>query len=183
MLATGALVLPLGLVVALGGAASAARSHPTGTGLVKCTKIKGTITFSPPLVNGGTAAETTTVSASASHCSGGTPNPSKVSSTATITGSTNSCAGLATASPPTILGTYTPNTISPSSTSGGTETLITSPKLGFTINGATTTGSFPSTTTDISVSTSETLTKFNAACAKAAGVKTLKIKSGSVTDL
>jgi len=183
MLATGAIVLPLGFVVALSGAASAARSHPTGTGLVKCTKIKGTVNFSPPLVNGGTAAETTTVTASASHCSGGTPNPSKVSSTATITGSTNSCGGLATASPPTLAGTYTPATISPSSTSGGTETLITSPKLGFTISNATTTGSFPSTTTDISVSTTETLAKFNTACGKPAGVSKLKINKGTVTNL
>jgi len=187
MLATGAIVLPLGFVVALSGAASAARSHPVGSGLVKCTKIKGTINFNPPLQTSGTASsETTTTSATATHCSGGTPNPSKVISTSstTTTGTdVNSCGSLATASAPTISGSYVPNTISPSSTSGGTLTLVSSPKIGFTISNATTTGSFPSSTTDISVSTKDTLAKFDAACNKPAGVASLKIVKGSVTNL
>jgi len=187
MLATGAIVLPLGFVVALSGAASAARSHPTGTGLVKCNKIKGTITFNPPLQTSGTASsETTTTSATASACSGGTPNPSKVISTSssTTTGTdVNTCGSLATATAPTISGVYDPNTIAPSSTSGGTLGLVSSPKVGFTITNATTTGSFPSTTTDIAVSSKDTLTKFDAACAKPAGVATLKIVKGNVQNL
>ncbi len=184
MLAAGALVLPLAAVATIGvGSASAARSgQVNGTGLVKCTKITGTVNFSPPLKNGGTAAETTTVTAAATGCSGGTPNPTKVSSTATITGGNNACTSLATSTPPTLAGTYLPaGSLNPSSTSGGTETEQTSPDLGFTISGATTTGSFPSTTTNIVVQTKEKLGKFLKACKK--GVKSLKITKGTVTDL
>ena len=45
MLAAGALVLPLAAVATIGvGSASAARSgQVNGTGLVKCTKITGTV--------------------------------------------------------------------------------------------------------------------------------------------
>ncbi len=191
MMAAGALVLPLAAVATVGvGTASAARSgQVTGTGAVTCTTIHGTITFNPPLATGGTAAETTSVTATATGCTGGTPNPTQVNSTATITGGTNSCTALATAAPPTLTGTYLPaGSLNPSSTVGGTETEQVSPHLGFTISGATTTGSFANGATHIVVQTTETLKAFNKTCKKgkkkdSKGVKSFTIGSGTVTNL
>jgi hypothetical protein len=184
ILAAGAVILPLASIGVIGiGTASAARSNVTGSGLVKCTKIAGTITFSPPVTNTGTAPETTTVHATATKCKGGSPKPTKVTSTATITGGVNSCGAVASASAPTLTGTYTPASIAPSSTSGGTETETTAGGLGFKITGATTTGSFPSTTTNITVVTTETIAKFGAACNSPGGLASLKIKKGSVVNL
>src|ERR1700689_2793470 len=119
MLPAGAMALPFAAVITIGaGPASAAKSNPTGTGNPTCTKVKGTIKFSPPLTNAGTAAETATIAASATKCKGGTPNPTKVSATATIPGGMSACSSLATAAPPTLTETHSPNSISPSAISG-----------------------------------------------------------------
>jgi hypothetical protein len=183
MLAASALFLPLAAVATIGvGTASAARSNPTGTGTENCTAVTGTITFSPPLTSSGTAAETTTVSAKATGCSGGSPVATAIAAHATITGGTSACSSLATAAPPTFTDSYTPSSISPSSVSGGTETEVTSPHIGFTISNETVTGSYPSTTASVSATTSETVAKLTKACDKK-GLKKLKIKSGSVSNL
>jgi len=191
VLATGALLLPLGLVVGIGGVASAARTNqPFGTGLENCTSITGTVTFSPPLGTTGTAPETTTVNATASGCSGGSPSLASVVSTATITGSKNNCSGLATASTPSLAGNWQPaGSVQPSLTSGGAETFQTTPHLGFTITGATTTGSYPGSSFNNVAQTTETSKAFSKACKKGKkptykkGVKSLTINSGTVTNL
>lgn len=185
MLAAGAMVLPFAAVITIGaGPASAAKSNPVnGTGNPTCTKIKGTIKFSPPLTNSGTAAETATIAATATKCKGGTPNPTKVTTKATITGGTSACSSLATAAPPTLTETYAPSSLNPSAISGGTESSTTSPHIAFTITGETTTGSFANAGgTSVSAATKETAAAFSAACGKA-GVKELKITSGNVTNL
>ena len=184
MLAAGAMVLPFAAVITIGaGPASAMRHAVTGTGNPTCTKVKGTIKFSPPLTNAGTAAETATIVATGSKCKGGTPNPSKLTTKATITGGTSACSSLATAAPPTLTETYTPSSIAPSAINGGTESSVTSPHIAFTITGETTTGSYANAGgTSVSAATKETAAAFSAACGKA-GVKELKITSGNVTAL
>jgi hypothetical protein len=186
MLASAAVVLPLGFVVELGGVASAARSNTTGTGTVTCKKIKGKITFNPPLVNGGTAAETASVTASATKCKnskGGGPKVKKISVVSSIASANNSCTGLASAAPPALTLTYTPASISASSVSGGTLTFGTTPTLNFVISGESTAGSFPTTgTTSTKAVTTETSTAFGTACA-GSGVASLTIKSGTGTDI
>jgi hypothetical protein len=185
MLAAGAMALPFAAVITIGaGPASASKSNPTGTGNPTCTKVKGTIKFSPPLTNSGTAAETATIAASATKCKGGTPNPTKVSTSATITGGTSACSSLATAAPPTLTELYTPNTISPSAINGGVETSTTSPHIAFTITGETTTGSFANAGgTSVNAATKETSAQFSAACSSSKGLAELKITSGKVTAL
>ncbi len=114
-----ALALVTGTVLAAGAASASAsvRNIPTltATGSVSCgnigtgvTGISGTITFSPPLVNGGTAPETTTISIKLKKC---TTTGSNVPTSATkilkgkdsqiisSTGSMDDCAGLATSTP------------------------------------------------------------------------------------
>jgi len=68
-----ALALPIGTIVGLSTAASAGKV--TGTGNPTC-HFGGTISFNPPLTKSGSTSikkETTTVTASLSSCSGGTP--------------------------------------------------------------------------------------------------------------
>jgi hypothetical protein len=68
-----ALALPIGSIVGLSTAASAGKV--TGTGNPTC-HFGGTISFNPPLTKSGSTSikkETTTVTASLSSCSGGTP--------------------------------------------------------------------------------------------------------------
>jgi len=156
----------------------------TGTGNYNCKKVTGTITFTPALKTGGTSAETTKVTATATTCSGtASPKPTKVIGTATIHSSTNSCAGLASGTPPTITAKYTP-TVTNSTLTFTTETFQTSPHLGFTVSGGTATGSYPNSagTASVKVQTSETLSAFNTACGSSAGLKSLKITSGSTTN-
>jgi len=109
------------VVVSLSGIASASssvRNPPTVTanGSVACgsnngttavSGIKGTITFVPPLVNGGTASETTSVKIKLSHCT--ITNNTNLAHGGILTGkvkqsissptSTNSCTGLGTSAP------------------------------------------------------------------------------------
>jgi hypothetical protein len=186
MLAASALVLPLAAVATIGvGTASAARSSTTGTGLVTCTKVKGSITFSPPLTNATIPSDVATISATAQGCSGGTPTPTKITTTSTITTANATCAGLASAAPPTLTESFTP-VVTGTTISGGTESFGATPDLNFTISGAATqpTGSYynSASTTSVYALTSETAAKFSAACAKK-GLKKLKIKSGNVTNL
>jgi hypothetical protein len=89
--ALGAAALLTALMAAPGGAAGPIN----GVGKGKCA-ISGTIKFNPPLKNGGTAAETVTVAASLSGCSGTGAGATIASGTST--GSehtpTNSCSAL-----------------------------------------------------------------------------------------
>jgi len=185
MLAAGVMALPFAAVITMGaGPASAAKSSPTGSGNPNCSKVKGTIKFSPPLTNSGTAAETATIAATATKCKGGTPVPKKVTTKASITGGTSGCSSLATAAPPTLTETYSPGSISPSAISGGTESSTTSPHIAFSITGETTTGSYANAGgTSVTATTNETSAAFAAACGSTKGLASLKIVSGNVTAL
>lgn len=115
----GAAALALGtgsLVVGLAGSASASVVNiPTVTanGTASCgnassgtSGITGTITFSPPLKNGGTSPETTTVSIKEKPCTTTATNlkkggklKGKVKQSISSPTSTNSCTGLTTSAP------------------------------------------------------------------------------------
>ena len=118
----GAAALALGtgsLVVGLASSASASvRNIPTVTanGTASCGKastgtngISGTITFTPPLKNGGTASEVTSVKIKEKDCTttatnlahGGTLK-GKVKQSISSPTSTNSCTGLTTSAPETL---------------------------------------------------------------------------------
>jgi hypothetical protein len=118
----GAAALALGtgsLVVGLASSASASvRNIPTVTanGTAACGKastgtngISGTITFTPPLKNGGTASEVTSVKIKEKDCTttatnlahGGTLK-GKVKQSISSPTSTNSCTGLTTSAPETL---------------------------------------------------------------------------------
>jgi hypothetical protein len=186
MLAAGALVLPLAAVATIGvGSASAARSSTTGTGLTTCTKVTGTIKFSPPLTNATIASDVATISATATKCKGGSPVPTKVTTSSTITTSNATCNGLASAAVPTLTEAFTP-VVTGQTLSGGTEAFSITPDLNFTISNmaSSASGSYynSASTTKVYALTSEKYATFSAACAKK-GVKELKIKKGYVDNL
>ena len=147
----------------------------TGTGHVSCSKIMGTLTFKPPLKNGGTSAEVTTTKTTETGCSGGTPNPTKVMGVSTHKGANNSCANLGSATAVTIKLTYSPSVTA--STFKGTATGTTSPP-GFTLSGSVT-GSYASTSASATVLLKQTSAQILAACKSSTGLKSLTIRSGS----
>ena len=116
----GAAALALGtgtLVVGLAGSASASVVNPpsvTANGTATCgtaghSGITGTITFTPPLKNGGTASENTTVSIKEKPCTDTATNlasggklKGKVKESLSSLTSTNSCTGLTTSAPETL---------------------------------------------------------------------------------
>jgi hypothetical protein len=119
MFGTAALALATGsLVVGLAGSASASVNIPTVTanGTASCgnastgaSGISGTITFAPPLKNGGTSAEVTTVSIKEKHCTTTATNlpaggalKGKVHQSISSPTSTNSCTGLTTSAAETL---------------------------------------------------------------------------------
>jgi len=156
------------------GAAFAA----TGTGTYGCTKVAGTITFTPPLKNNGVSAETVKVKASATTCTGGTPKPTKVTATATIHSSNNSCAGLAGARPITVHLTYSP-VVTASTLSGTANESITGSQVAFNFSG-TVTGSYPSGSASGSGKIKQTVSQIGASCASTTGLKSLTIAGGNL---
>lgn len=103
-----AIGLPLTAAAMVAGTtvASASGTPITANGTITCTKLSGTIKFKPPLVNGGSASETTTATITESGCTdtatnlpAGTVVTGSVKSTLSSAGSTNSCASLATSEP------------------------------------------------------------------------------------
>jgi len=187
MLATGALLMPVSAVAMIGvGSASAARSNPAGTGTVTCTKIKGSITFKPPLKNGGTATEKTTIKVTVSGCSGGTPNPSKGTVKQVISSgtSTNNCTSLSTSQPESLTIKWAPSSISPSTssysgysvgTAGNGDAEFILPNTGGT---GSTIGSFAEGSgSTATAALNKTSAQIAAACGTAAGEKKLSITS------
>lgn len=177
-MATGivAIGLPLVLMTTVVGVGAAWAT--TGTGYVSCSKITGTLTFKPPLKNSGTSTETTTTKTTETGCSGGTPNPTKITGVSTHKATTNSCSGLETATSVTIKLTFTPTVTA--STFKGTATPSTSPP-GFTLSGSTT-GSYAAAKASATVVLKQTEAQILAACKSSAGLKSLTIKSGSSTS-
>jgi hypothetical protein len=196
MMATGALVLPLATVAMIGGTASAARSHTSTVGQITCTGIKGTITFKPPLINGGTATETSQlVKITVTKCkaSGGTPTvpkKGKVSSNLASGSGTNSCASLTGGGPPspeTLVVAWSPGSLGHSTSAYSGYNIVTNgagddgfqlPNTGGT---GQTTGSYSETMGSTAEAFSnQTASTLGAECA-AKGIAKLTIKSGNTT--
>jgi hypothetical protein len=176
-------MISLGLVLGLGGAASAQRSDQPGTGLVNCRHIMGKITFSPPLQATGTASEQATLQATASECFGGSPTPKKIFlSTLIIPGGDNICGALGNSAPPVFAVSYKPAALITSTVSGGTEILGTNPTINFTFTGYPTTGSFPNTNTEVLMNSNLRSSRFFRQC-DGPGVKKLVFTNGKVLNL
>jgi len=197
MMATGALLLPLATVAMVGGTASAARSHVNTTGTITCSGIKGTITFKPPLKNGGTATETSElVKITVTKCktASGTPTVPKkgkvASNLATGTG-TNSCASLTGGGPPspeTLTVAWSPGSLGHSTSSYSGYDIATNGAgdEGFSLPQAAggtgaTTGSYAEMSGSVATAFSnQNATQLGNECA-AAGIAKLTLKSGSTT--
>lgn len=187
VMGAGALAIAAGMmaVVQVGPAVAKASSHKTvtGTGAVTCTGIKGTITFKPPLTNTGNTAETASIKVTISSCSGGTPTPTKGTDTGTIQTTTNSCTALATPNPSqteTLTTKWAPK-MATTIAHFGPDVPVTSPNVGFSLSGGTTSGSFAgSGNASANVTSSETSSQLTAACA-GKGLSKLTLNSGTVT--
>lgn len=197
MLASGALLLPIAATALIGvGSASAARSNPAGSGPITCTGIKGSITFTPPLTNTGTAPETATeVIITITKCkndagaTGSAPKKGSVHENIVASGATDSCASLTGGGPPT------PETLtvnwkngdgsSTSSYSGYTTGANGANDEGFILPNAGGTGSTSGSYSEASGSSSaaysnQTESALTTECA-GAGIHKLTIKSGNTT--
>jgi len=150
-----------------------------GTGTYNCTKVTGTITFSPALKNGGTSPETTKITTSASSCTGGSPKPTKVTGAATILSSTNNCSNLGVSMPVTLTLTNTP-AVSPKSVLNATDSeVVTSKTITFKLTGSVT-GSYASGSATGSGLLTQTPAQVAASCA-GSGLTKVTIKSGKLT--
>jgi hypothetical protein len=198
MLVTSAFVLPISAVVLVGAtSASAARSSVPG-GTITCSAVKGTITFTPPEVTGGTALETSTiVKVTVSKCknqSGATAIPTKGTVNTNIASGTgtNNCSSLVGVqnTPQTLNVTWTPSADGTSSSTYSNYDAITSPKAGFQLpdpsssppGTGSTSGSYaePSGSSAEAIS-NKTSTQLLAACNGKKGLKSIKITKGNTT--
>ena len=91
-----AIAMPVSVVAVSGGLAGASNPHTAGTDTIKCTKLTGTVKFSPKLTIAGykSGATTTTVSAKLSGCTAAGSFKTKVSG-GTVTGTIKGVAGTA----------------------------------------------------------------------------------------
>lgn len=187
----GPLVVLSGLVAACSSGSSSSTTTTLtklATGKVTCTGITGTIAFVPPLTNSGSKAEITHVTLTASGCSTAGSNVATLTSgrgSATITDSTNSCAGITTSKPVKVTVVWTPATVRPTvvSFSGYKVAANASGEYGFTLpdtgGSATVTGSFAGPTASAATYSNSTAAQIAAACGSSAGLTTLSLSSGS----
>jgi len=190
------LLVPIALAAAgcSSGSNPTAPTAKTATGDITCAHVAGSLTFSPPLRDKGTTAETTTISLRASGCATSGSNVSDVTgsvASATITSPSNSCAGLLTSRALGIHITWAPSTIRPSvlTFSGYRGAASGSGGQGFALpnagGNAKVTGSFPGSDQGAASSaetyTSQTATQLLAACASSSGLTSLQVTSGTVT--
>jgi hypothetical protein len=178
-----ALAMPL-TAVATVAATSTASAVTVGKGLYNCTKVTGTITFSPALKNGGVSPETSTVTTTATGCKSvvghtAKPLPTKVIGKAKITSSTNDCANLATPRPATLKLTYTPLVAGSTLAATESETVVGT-AVTFQLSGSLT-GSYPSSSATGKGKLTQTSTQLGAACG-GAGLAKVTIASGSLTN-
>ena len=198
MLGAGAFVLPLTAVMALGAVpASAQRTSATVEGgTITCSGIKGSVTFTPPLTNSGTAQETATIVkikiTKCKNLSGATKVPKKGSASSDIatSTSTDSCASLeGTSSTPdstTIKVNWKPSSIAYSGATYGNFTVTTGPppkdyeELVLPAAGypGTTTNSYADSNSTATIVLGETQATLANTCATSS-LKSIKIVSGS----
>lgn len=175
-----ALALPFASLVTMGAGSATAHANITGTGLVSCTKLTGTVTFKPPLKNATQTIVTTTKSTGTGCTSTGTKVTSFTSSSTGKPTATN-CGNQTKPTAATFKIVYVPSTVA-GSTFTGTATGGASSKgfAQFTLSGKVT-GSFPSAKATALAVTSTTLSAFVTACGKA-GVSSLTITSGNTKN-
>ncbi len=182
ILGVAALALPLGMVATLGAGSATANANGTGTGVYSCTKLTGTISFNPPLKLTGQI-ETTTVKAVASGCKG-TAKPGVLTATSSsVTKGTkpSSCATLAAGATTAVkfTQTYTPSGTAPSTFTGSAVGATSGQTVSFNVTGSVT-GSYKSAAAKAHAVLKQTSSQIGSMCS--AGVKTLNIASGTVTN-
>ncbi len=193
------LLVALVPVAVLATACSSSPSTPVATvmvasGGVTCSNITGSLTFSPALTVKGGTAESTSITVNAAGCVTSGSNVSAITrgtGTATLTSTSNSCAGLLNSRPVTVDITWTPAVVHPSvvtfsgyggatGPSGGEGFML--PKSGAT---AKVTGSFAGSDhgagTTATAFSGETTTQLLGACESSAGLTSIAVTSGSVT--
>ncbi len=105
LMVAAATAMPIGIIAASGGVASAKTTVNVANDNITCSAVKGTVTFSPPLTLDGTTdhSQSTTVTATLTKCKVTGSNAAVVSK-GTVTGTivdpstTGSCGGLSGAS-------------------------------------------------------------------------------------
>jgi len=177
--------MPVGLLATVGTNAAQAGANVTGKGLVNCSKITGSITFSPPLKLAPAQTVKTTIKSTATGCTG-TASPKVVSSTSTSVSSkaNQTCANLQGTNAVTFKTTYVsspagaaPSTFTGTSSSNGA---TGNQQAGFKLKGKVT-GSYPSTTTTATATLKQTVNQIIASCT-GAGLSTLNIVSGTIKN-
>ncbi|HVC70412.1 MAG TPA: hypothetical protein VNC61_09200 [Acidimicrobiales bacterium] len=188
-----AVAIPISLISVFDvGAASAKGSPVAQPGKVTCSKIKGKITFNPPLTLNGTATENTTVKITVKGCSvsGGTVKPKKgtVSKDISTASSTNSCSSLGNSQPETLTVNWAPSSkIAPTTASFSGYAVATNGAgdEGFSLPDSGGTGSAAGSYAQASGVTAtafsnETSNQLALACSSPGGLASLKITSGSI---
>lgn len=189
------------------GASSTTEGHagPTGTqgtqaggavatGSITCTKVTGTITFTPPITGNGSSAESTDISLTVDGCTTTGSNVAQVTggtATATIKTASSNCSNLLNPQPVSVAVSWSPGSVHASQASFSSDGIVSDSAghLGFGLPGsggtATVTGSFAGSDNGAksSATTYSTLTaaELQSACASPAGVASLTVASGSVT--
>ena len=185
--ATAALLLPLGLVTAIGSGPAMAAAAPS-PGTVNCTTITGSFKFSPPLTLAGTGgSEVVTAKTTLTNCTAtGGKTPKKGTTISTSTDATNGCVAVlqGAAKSVTLTTKWSPGSIAPSvgtfppaTTSGDPATI----KFGGP--GTTGTGSYPGSDSGKSstaqITLGQTTAQITTLCQSAKGLKGLTVVSGS----
>ncbi len=193
------LCLVAALATACGSSSSPSAGPPTTTvtvasGGVTCTTITGSLTFSPPLTTKGGSSESTTVALHAAGCTTKGSNVASVTGgtgSATITSSTNACAGLLTSRPLTVDLTWAPSTIhssvvtfssytGASGPSGGEGFILPAPGGTAKVTGSFS-GSDHGASSTAATYSSQTGTQLLSACGAATGLTSIDVTSGILT--
>jgi hypothetical protein len=184
VLSLAVLVLPVGLLATVGANAASAGANVTGTGLVNCTKITGTISFKPALKLAPAQTVTTTIVSTATGCTGGTPKVVSSTSKSTSKKANQTCANLQgtnaanftttyVSSPPGVAGSTFKGTSSSNGATGNQH-------AGFKLKG-TVSGSYKSTTTTATATLQQTVNQIIASCS-GTGLSKLNIISGTIKN-
>jgi hypothetical protein len=189
LIGSGALALALATVIVMGAGPAQAQGSRDPTGVITCTKIKGTVTFRPPLTNTGTAPEASAVvKLTIKDCHdqmGATVIPvrGKVDTNMATSATTNTCAWwVDPPGPATVIFTWhlLPSSTSTFSTWSGTvgsKIGLTLPNVGGT--GDTVNSYAEGSGTTMTAVSPTTEAQFETACVR--GLKKIDFTSGSVT--
>jgi hypothetical protein len=191
IIGTGALLVPLALVTAIGPTTAWAKST-VQPGTVTCKSVTGYVKFSPGLTAAGGKSVKVTSSTTYSSCTatGGGISPTKGTEKSTSTASSNGCTAVLEAAPTTETFTtkWSPSNIASSTTIFPASAIKSSESpVSLTYGGTGTTGTGSYTGTDGGAKTTatvvftQTVASITSACTTKAGLKELTIASGSAT--